>query len=160
MPLGLDPDATVEVWLESDADKPMENRPVFLFRFLTCRKIRQVQEIRKRALESKDDAEFVKLVDEALSIGLAGWRNMNGIPFSPEAVDDVLTPREKWDLVCVYPSKITLTEADRKNSRSPSRLPAANSVSESADQASAVPTNPPSPSPSEEADPAPSATGT
>jgi hypothetical protein len=160
MPLGLDPDATVELWLDSDADKPIESRPVFLFRFLTCRKIRQVQDIRKRALESKDDAEFVKLVDEALLIGLAGWRNMNDIPFSPEAADDVLTPKEKWDLVCVYPSKITLTEADRKNSRSPSRLSAANSANASADQASAVPTNPPLPSPSEEVDPAPSATAT
>lgn len=158
MPLGLDPDATVELWLDSDADKPIESRPVFLFRFLTCRNVRQVQDLRKQAIDSQVDT--LKLIDEALLIGLAGWRNMNGIPFSPEAINDVLTPQEKWELVCEFPSRINLTESDRKNSRSPSRLPAANSANANADREPTVPTSPPSPSPSEEADPAPSATAT
>ena len=160
MPLGLDPDATVELWLDSDADKPIDSRPVFLFKFLTYRKFRQVQELRKRAIESTTDEQFNAAINEALLIGLSGWRNMNGIAFSVEAIDDVLTPAEKWELICDYPAKVNLTETDRKNSRSPSRSAAASSANENADQAPSVRTNLPSPSPSEGADLAPNAKAT
>lgn len=117
MPVGLDTSEHAPVSLRSDADKPEDVRPVFLFHYLTRRERRAVfaalDEIRN------PDSDVEALLDKALRIGLVGWRNMRGrdgaeIPFSPDAVDDVLTAAEKFELAFAYPDVVAETEAGLK----------------------------------------------
>jgi hypothetical protein len=144
MPIALDPDTTFPVALASDADKPEAERPVFLFRALTCRQLRKVQDLREKARQAKDNGECERLVDEALAVGLTGWRNMGDVAFSLEAIDDLLTWPEKWELLDKYPAAVILGETDRKNLRSPS--PTTEAIS--ADTATATSAESPQPAPS------------
>lgn len=99
MPLAIDPNETFEVTLESDAKKPEAERATFRFRYLTLRQWRNHSWL-------LDDTERVKGLTgdsllsallTAIADGLVGWTNLP-VAFSADALPDVLTVSEAWDL--------------------------------------------------------------
>ena len=124
MPLALDPSETVPVSLKIDAAKPDGARPTFLLRFLTCREVLTVERMTKVAFDEKDNAVGLEKLNDVLRVGLTGWRNVIGrdgepVPFSIEAVDDVLTMGEKWELAyCIASApRVTLLASATWTSR-------------------------------------------
>lgn len=112
MPLGLDPNATVDFWLRSDADKPEAERPTFVFHYLTKRQVRRYDELHTvTQAKGSDDADVDKAVNEMLAIGLVGWRNM-GVEFDLAKLDDILTIPEKFELAFLYPEAVIQSERD------------------------------------------------
>ena len=86
MPRCLDPGARFELYLDSDADKPVDERPTFVFRVLSMREM-------NAALEDG------KPGDAILSAALCDWRNMGNIPFSKESFQDVVDHHEALELL-------------------------------------------------------------
>jgi hypothetical protein len=123
MPLALDPEQTVPISLEVDKAKPDATRPAFLCRFLTKRKMTRVLDLLKQAQATDDYDAAHKVIDEALNVGIVGWRNIAAdgkpIPFAPDAYDEVLTGTEKFELAQKQISETRLAEHERKNSSSP-----------------------------------------
>lgn len=134
MPIALDRSELAEVSLRSDRDKPEAERPVFLFHYLTRREVRQINAWRKDAdgVETVDGVEAI--VDKIIRLGLSDWRNIRGrdgepVPFSLDAVDDVLTFNEKMELAVFYPQLVDAAEtAKKKASASASTTPTAESA--------------------------------
>jgi len=153
MPLGLDPEQTADVWLKSDAPKPLATRPTFQFKYLTSRELRQVQELRAQARKEEDNAKCEKLIFSALAIALRGWKNMTSlegdqlveIPYAFDRLPEITTLAEQWELLNDFPQNVMNSENDRANFPSPSPSPSANSAPEPVATANPAPTNPPSP---------------
>lgn len=146
MPLGLDPQATFELSLDTDKEKPQATRPAFVFRFLTSRQFLKVQQLRAAAREEKDNAACLAKMDEALLIGLAGWKNMGDVAFSADAINDVLTIDERWELLESYLAEQRTSEVSKKASRLLSSGGGVGSVTDAT--AASAPSNTPSPNPS------------
>lgn len=135
MPFATDPEQTVEVWLKSDEAKPEAARPVFLFRFLSCRQLRRAQELRELAAQLSTDAATERQSDETvcemIRVGLAGWRNIGRV-YDPSALDEVLTVNELWELAWAWPGRVNLSEREKKASGLPSPSATGGSVAASA----------------------------
>lgn len=119
MPLALSPKMTVDVCLETDKAKPETERPVFVFRFLTCRQVLELADL----IEAAEKAEGRHVVNDALTkalaVGLVDWRGIEK-PFSLNEIDGVLTPSEKWELAYKSIREIQMKESDLKKSASQS----------------------------------------
>ena len=128
MPLALDPNATFEIWLDSDADVPAATRPVFVCRHMNDRALKSLASAQDR-INAAVGADRVDLMHDELRKGLVGWRNMidpqtkKAIPFDPERTLDVLNANEVVELVEKMANQAQATAADRKKSapRSPRR---------------------------------------
>ena len=125
--LAIDPSEVYEVCLPSDASKPVDVRPVFVFRHLTCR-----EQIRFSALvdaacdagtaEPPDPEKAVDLVTAAIACNLVSCRNVPGVagPDDVSALPDLLTRDELWTLVRDSMRLASAREDDLKKSVSPS----------------------------------------
>jgi hypothetical protein len=129
MPLSFDPAATAEFWLAGDADKPAQQRPVFLVRFLRQRELDEYNRLMEQAnaaADAGDDSQALALAWQAIAIGIKGWRNFTdpetgqALAFDADNVGRVLTVREFWELAVRYPATVRLVGLDLKNSGSPS----------------------------------------
>ena len=117
MPIALDAAELAEYVLPFDRDK--SNPPTFLFSHLTRRQHREVAALMEQARQAEDDEPFEAALDKAIRIGLRGWKNLRGadgaeIPYSPDALDDVLTPSEKIEMATGYAAAVTTVEAKKK----------------------------------------------
>ena len=113
MPIALDPGHTAGYVLKRDQQKPENSRPTFLFHYLTRAESRRVRDLRERARGEQDQDASEQLLNDALLVGLVGWRNVadrNGkaVEFTPssESLDEVLTLVEKWELANNYPAML------------------------------------------------------
>lgn len=120
MPIGLHPDRTVKVYLGGDlADHNGDKAkcPFFLARFLTCAQVLELEELITKAVDpATSNRDAAAALDEALKLGIVGSGNMP-LP-SHDAVMDILTVSEKWELVHLMQTETRLAEVDRKNSGS------------------------------------------
>lgn len=108
MPLATNPNKTVPIWLDGDADIPMETRPVFLCRFLTRFEIDSIFEELQEIPTLTDASEMHARSDAILNRGIRGWRNMTEpdpvtgepkpIDFGPDKWNRILSPAEKQEL--------------------------------------------------------------
>lgn len=119
MPLSADPDRLAEFSLATDRDKPAESRPVFLCRFMTRREHQKIDDLFSRALAEDDPSARWQLLRQIIEIGVVGWRNF-GREFSIDAIADVLSDLEIWELARDYRFAVLLSEADLKNLSGPS----------------------------------------
>ncbi len=148
MSIAFDPNETAEVYLAIDEDKPPEVRATFLCRFLTCREMRQYSKLVNEAYAITNDLDKEdELVTKALALVLTGWRNIvnragETVAFSLDAIDDVMTVREKWNLLRRIPNAISLSESSKKAYGSPAPAEPAQSAPGAAEGNAA--TNPPS----------------
>ena len=125
MPITTDPQAKIELVLESDKDK--DNPPKFIYRVLNGREWRQVAKVFD-ALQGGEVGGMSAQLDaiyDTVSIGLLGWENMNDpqtglpIPFAKEDIDLVLNPIEaSTDLMGKILGAVIPTHEDKKKSES------------------------------------------
>lgn len=128
MPIGLNPNKTTWFPLDSDKDLAPESRPEFQCRFITCEQSDKIEELINRAVK-ETDAEASKTIDEAIAIGVVGWRNMPDpgdpnaphLSFSIQNLSRVLTITEKFELAGKQRTETSLQEYElKKASRSQS----------------------------------------
>lgn len=99
MPLACDPTQTFDTWLKSDADKPADERPTFVFRYPSGRQSAKADRVFADIQEIKDDPDrAVTMLGDAVRQCLAGWRNLPE-PYEPSRLEDLLTTRELAELV-------------------------------------------------------------
>ena len=130
MPIALDPKATFDLWLDSDAAVPAATRPIFVCRHMSDRALKSLASSQKRINAAKG-TDRIDLMHDELRVGLADWRNMidpatkKAIPYTPERTLDVLCAGEVVELIEKMASRAQTTAADRKKSapRSPRRSP-------------------------------------
>jgi hypothetical protein len=121
MPVSSNPNARAPFWLRCDEETPMKERPVFLVKFMTTAEVEQ----------------YGRVLWEAVTIGVTGWRNVNDadgkpIPFDAEHVIPVLTEPELFELACNYPSAVRLAPEDYHFFASPSGSAAGGSAGSAA----------------------------
>jgi len=101
MPIFLEPDQRFPVVLEVDKDKPQESRPIFFAKSQSMRGQKRISDVLDRLTKDDDvttDELFADVV-ETLGTVLTGWKNMNGIEYSKDALYDVLSYGEARELL-------------------------------------------------------------
>lgn len=117
MPRALDPDNRFDLWLDTDADKPEAERPVFVGKYLTGREFERMDAVTRGASDN-DTTATVMAFYAALRIGIVDWRNMPE-EFDAEKLADYLTPGEAAELLKKLGERISLSGDDPKGSASP-----------------------------------------
>lgn len=124
MPIALD-NETVDVCLKTDEAKPIETRPAFVCRYLTCRQVLNFEKIVSAAAGKPSQEEQNSTLNEALALAITGLKNMAGSV--EDVLNDVLTPQEKWELAINIPAALSASELDKKKLLSKSPSTSANS---------------------------------
>ena len=75
MPMALDPKATFEIWLDSDAAVPAATRPVFVCRHMSDRALKSLASAQDR-INAAVGSDRIDLMHDELRRGLVGWRIM------------------------------------------------------------------------------------
>lgn len=129
MPITTDPEARIELVLDSDKDK--QPQPAFIYRVLNGREWRKVAKVFD-ALQSGEVEGMSAQLDaiyETVATGLMDWKNMNDpetgepIPFNKEDIDLVLNPIEaSTDLMGKILGAVMPTHDDKKKSELPAAL--------------------------------------
>lgn len=101
MPIALEPNQSFSVVLDCDANKPIESRPMFFAKSQSMRGQAKLFKVLDRITEDKDATVEDLFADavNALAEVLTGWKNMNGIDYSKDALMDVLTYSEARELL-------------------------------------------------------------
>jgi hypothetical protein len=126
VPKALDPEATFDVVLKSDRDKPEAERPTFVYRHLNGREWRNLATLNDQFVASPGGNKSLDCIYEAVSIGLVGWRNMidpktgEPIAFSVENIDLVLDPFEADEITAQILSAGMPSPGEGNGSESPS----------------------------------------
>jgi hypothetical protein len=92
MPIALEPNLTFDVWLDSDKDKPIASRPVFVAKTQSLRKQREIHRVIDMIFE--EGVKVDDVFDSAVACILdscAGWRNMGNHAFTASGIEDVLS---------------------------------------------------------------------
>ena len=126
MPVALDPNATFDLWLKSDAKVPLAKRPVFVCRHLTDRSLKRMAGMQGE-INDAEGMDRIDLMHDALAMSLIGWRNMvdpqttKAIPFSADKTQDILQAGEVVELIEKIAGHVQTSAGDRKKSARPSR---------------------------------------
>jgi hypothetical protein len=114
MPLFLEPGQQYPVWLDSDAEKPMAERPVFFAKSQPLRGQQRVGEVLDLATSNPDITigELFEQIISVLQSVFCGWKNMGGIDYAPERLAEVISYREARELLMkvMYNQHITAYE--------------------------------------------------
>lgn len=111
--IALDPNETCELTLALDTVKVV--KPTFILRYPTCRETFAYAAKLKLAQEEADDEKAFAFLCEAFSLVVVGWKNVDK-PFSLDAIADILTPTEAWELALRIPDVIVFSESEKKKS--------------------------------------------
>lgn len=122
----LEPGLKLELWLDWDASKPRDKRPVFFTKALSMREQTALADKYDKILESTgDDAMTMPRLDasivELLEQFITGWENQNDrdsgepIPFTPDAFADVLDRHEAFELVRKAMAGASMTTEEKKS---------------------------------------------
>jgi len=135
MPLALDPNATFEIWLDSDAKIDAEKRPTFICKYLSDRELMllgsmqgDAEAAEKAAAGGNKWAPSLAVFHDRLRASLVGWRNMidpiarKAIPYAPDKTLDVLRLSEVVELLTKIGGHIHVSEDQAKKSERPSRI--------------------------------------
>ena len=117
MPRALDPLQTFPIWLESDGDKPIAERPTFMARVLTGRQQRDLLALSDR-LQLNDFTTNVELFDvvfASLAIGIVEMKNVG----DATDLEDVLQLNEAVELLTAVRSGASMSSSDLGNSDLP-----------------------------------------
>lgn len=119
MPLALEPNQSFDVVLPSDKDKPAESRPTFVARTQSMRGQRQVLKALDDSVDVSNDEltydrMFTIIVDQLERV-LVGWRNMGGVEFSREGLEEVLSFREARELLSLVAYNQAVQHEEKKS---------------------------------------------
>lgn len=88
----VSPDDVKEFTLTTHQQKPESTRTVFVIRTLKGKSFREVLRIVKKYTSPDANIEWEDLMDSVLKIiekGICGWRNLQGLEYSPENVAEL-----------------------------------------------------------------------
>ncbi len=114
MPIGYSPDDVLE--FESTIDEGQPSRIRWKSRALSVADVRKVGRLRREASAAADFDKEQSLLNEAILLGVVGWDRPE--PLSPEALDNALTVKKKYDFAAEYPTLLFLSEYEKKASPS------------------------------------------
>ena len=92
MPIALEPNLTFDVWLDSDKDKPIASRPIFIAKTQSLRKQRGIHRVVDMIFE--DGVKVPDVFDSAVKCLLeacGGWKNMGEHSFTADGIESVLS---------------------------------------------------------------------
>jgi hypothetical protein len=112
MPRKLESGGSYSYILKSDRDK--QPPPTFKLRILSGRDDDKVRDIAVEYGKLTDSQLKADMLREALQIVVVGWHDMGGIEFSHQALEDLLTKRECWELISDATLEASLTADERK----------------------------------------------
>ena len=100
MPIALEPGLTFEVWLDSDAEKPIESRPRFIAKTQSLRQQREIHRVIDMVFQPdvQVDDVFNAAVDCVLT-SCVGWKCMGDFAFSRDSIEDVMSFSEIRELL-------------------------------------------------------------
>jgi hypothetical protein len=117
MPIALEPNQAFPVVLDCDQDKPIESRPTFFAKSQSMRGQKKLLDVLDRLTDDKEatvEDLFNDAID-ALAEVLTGWKHMNEIEFSKEALVDLLTYTEARELIRKVSYNQHLTPEEKKS---------------------------------------------
>jgi hypothetical protein len=117
MPIALEPNQSFPIVLDCDQDKPAESRPTFFAKSQSMRGQKKLLEVLDRLSDDKD-ATVDDLFNDAINaLGdvLTGWKHMNGIDFTKDALIDLLTYTEARELIRKVSYNQHLTPEEKKS---------------------------------------------
>lgn len=76
MPLAFSPNATVDLWLDIDAETPRDKRPVFQAKYATEEEAQRMEALLKEQFSRDNDDDTCAKIREALAVAITGWKNM------------------------------------------------------------------------------------
>jgi hypothetical protein len=126
VPISLSTKRTFPIWLDSDAEEPMETRPVFMCRFLSADEVIDLQEAAREAFRPGTlYTDSRQRACAALAGKIVGWRNMRDaqgqeIAWGTRPLSAVCTFEELSELAEKAWRQSELSEVDLKKSTSPS----------------------------------------
>jgi hypothetical protein len=123
MPRACDRSIVCTLILGSDKDKPYETQPRFFCPSLNMREQMRLGSLLDGITAVKNSVELYETIVEVLGSVLSGWINMatrdgTPIPYSKEAIFDVLDFREGYELARLALTSSSISESDRKKSDS------------------------------------------
>jgi hypothetical protein len=113
MPRAMNPDATVDIVLESD--QGLENPPTFVFKAITVRDEEQIGQLYDRAI-SEEKNQLSELIIEYLQPLLRGFRNMGSWNFAEHTLADILCGTEAFELARLLLASGRLDYEEKKRS--------------------------------------------
>ena len=125
MPRSLDPNARLTMVLACDLDK--DPQPRIFAKQPTLNQQKKLIRVLS-SLEKENMLDGFDAIHDAAADLIQGWENIP-IPFSRDAIGDVLTMEEVVEILGFLVSTSEATADDKKKSESPRSSDAANSVS-------------------------------
>lgn len=118
MPVCADPNDTAPLFLKSDKKLPPETRPTFRVRFLTDSEVGKIRRLLDQASKEKEEPQAKALVEEALRVGIVDVENLKFrgdlVRFSDiKKFNDLLSPREMWELAYGQIVAVSIAEDER-----------------------------------------------
>lgn len=138
MPLAIDPQERFTYTLESDKGKP--GAPAFQFRYLTARQWRAARGL-SEVDDTQDAGDVLDKLYAALGSMIVGWQGID-TPYTAEALQDVTTIAEAWELYYAGMRQGIVTAEQKKTSGSQSDTSVADSAGTAATTPAAAPTGP------------------
>jgi hypothetical protein len=118
----LEPGEKFPIVLDWDADKPEDQRPTIYTVALSMRRQMRLGQLLDEAPNAKNSTEFFNAVEQGLSEVITGWRNFRDpasgaeIPYSRDALKDVFTTSEAYEVFRKVLAGGNVSKADEKNS--------------------------------------------
>jgi hypothetical protein len=99
VPLFLEPNKKLGIWLESDKDKPVEERPIFFVRSLSMRQQEEISDAIEEAMKPDDTKDIFNANCDLLSKHITGWQNMGDFNHGEHHLKDFLSFLEARELL-------------------------------------------------------------
>jgi hypothetical protein len=99
MPLFLEPNKKLGIWLESDKDKPESERPMFFVRSLSMRQQEEISDAIEEAMKPDDTREIFDANCDLLAKHITGWQNMGDFKHGEHHLKDFLSFLEARELL-------------------------------------------------------------
>jgi len=120
----LEPGERFPIVLDWDMDKPEEKRPTIYTVALSMRRQERLGDLLDGLKNCQSSRELFAQLQQGLTEVITGWKNFldpatgSEIPYSPEAILDVFTTAEAYELYRKVLAGGSTSKADEKNSAS------------------------------------------
>lgn len=120
----LEPGEKFPIVLDWDMDKPEDQRPTVYTVALSMRRQERLGDLLDGLKNCQSSRELFAQLQQGLAEVITGWRNFRDpatggeIPYSPEAILDVFTTAEAYELYRKVLAGGSTSKADEKNSAS------------------------------------------
>lgn len=144
MPIGFDPNEVLpEIMCGFDKHLEESKRVRLGLRALSFAQVRKINSLRKLASESQDQEQENTLLNQAILIALAEWKNVSH-PLNEAGLDEAFSTEQKYDLTKNLSSLTMLAELEKKALQSQQASAASASAKDALPSAS-TPQTPPAP---------------